>query len=266
MESVREPTPRRPLLSGWSNPFTLKVGQMVTGFGVGCGIGIGFGRPVNLRSVPAVGQALAEVVGTIDQTLAPISRPLRASLRRLGAKGLDAGIGCGVGVGRGWGVGISLKPGATEQLVAAVQTAMARLSQVSPLDGAPLSDRSQATAGPPAPARPETVPAGLPATASSSTAPPAGRAGAAGGLHSAEHQEPFREGVGSGTAPSVKEMELRDAVGVLAIALLRRESEIQALAGEVEELRRGYHENVGGVHRGRGARACIDCRRKHRRR
>lgn len=30
------------------NPFTFKVGQVFTGFGVGCGIGIGVGRPINL--------------------------------------------------------------------------------------------------------------------------------------------------------------------------------------------------------------------------
>lgn len=29
-------------------PFTLKVGQVFTGFGVGCGLGIGVGRPINL--------------------------------------------------------------------------------------------------------------------------------------------------------------------------------------------------------------------------
>lgn len=30
------------------NPFTLKVGQVFTGFGIGCGVGIGMGRPLNL--------------------------------------------------------------------------------------------------------------------------------------------------------------------------------------------------------------------------
>ena len=30
------------------NPFTLKVGQIFTGFGVGCGVGIGVGRPINM--------------------------------------------------------------------------------------------------------------------------------------------------------------------------------------------------------------------------
>lgn len=30
------------------NPFTLKVGQVFTGFGIGCGVGIGVGRPINM--------------------------------------------------------------------------------------------------------------------------------------------------------------------------------------------------------------------------
>lgn len=30
------------------NPFTFKVGQVFTGFGVGCGVGIGVGRPINM--------------------------------------------------------------------------------------------------------------------------------------------------------------------------------------------------------------------------
>lgn len=33
------------------NPFTLKVGQVFTGFGLGCGIGIGVGRPINLGTL-----------------------------------------------------------------------------------------------------------------------------------------------------------------------------------------------------------------------
>lgn len=33
------------------NPFTLKVGQVFTGFGIGCGVGIGVGRPINLGTL-----------------------------------------------------------------------------------------------------------------------------------------------------------------------------------------------------------------------
>lgn len=34
------------------NPFTLKVGQVFTGFGIGCGLGIGVGRPINMGKPP----------------------------------------------------------------------------------------------------------------------------------------------------------------------------------------------------------------------
>ena len=37
----------------FGNPFTLKVGQVFTGFGIGCGIGIGVGRPLNLGIYPS---------------------------------------------------------------------------------------------------------------------------------------------------------------------------------------------------------------------
>lgn len=35
------------------NPFTLKVGQVFTGFGIGCGVGIGVGRPINMGNFPS---------------------------------------------------------------------------------------------------------------------------------------------------------------------------------------------------------------------
>ncbi|CAI5480788.1 unnamed protein product [Closterium sp. Yama58-4] len=39
----------------WANPFVLRVGQVFTGFGVGCGVGIGVGRPVNLGRSTGMG-------------------------------------------------------------------------------------------------------------------------------------------------------------------------------------------------------------------
>lgn len=41
-------TKEREWMTRIENPFTLKVGQVFTGFGIGCGIGIGVGRPLNL--------------------------------------------------------------------------------------------------------------------------------------------------------------------------------------------------------------------------
>lgn len=42
------------------NPFTLKVGQVFTGFGIGCGVGIGVGRPINLGThIPLLNNCLS---------------------------------------------------------------------------------------------------------------------------------------------------------------------------------------------------------------
>ncbi|KAI3900603.1 hypothetical protein MKW92_014878 [Papaver armeniacum] len=48
------------------NPFTLKVGQVFTGFGVGCGVGIGVGRPLNLGAIPALQQVMSAARGATD--------------------------------------------------------------------------------------------------------------------------------------------------------------------------------------------------------
>ncbi|KAG8374649.1 hypothetical protein BUALT_Bualt10G0018000 [Buddleja alternifolia] len=48
------------------NPFTVKVGQVFTGFGVGCGIGIGVGRPLNLGAIPVLNQVMVATRGATD--------------------------------------------------------------------------------------------------------------------------------------------------------------------------------------------------------
>ncbi|BFG14625.1 hypothetical protein CerSpe_008990 [Prunus speciosa] len=88
------------------NPFTLKVGQVFTGFGIGCGVGIGVGRPINLGAIPVLNQVMGATRGATD-ALSGVSRHLNNSLRKLGAKNIEAGIGCGVGIGHGFGVGMS---------------------------------------------------------------------------------------------------------------------------------------------------------------
>ncbi|BFG16865.1 hypothetical protein CerSpe_031390 [Prunus speciosa] len=88
------------------NPFTLKVGQVFTGFGIGCGVGIGVGRPINLGAIPVLNQVMGATRGATD-ALSGVSRHVNNSLRKLGAKNIEAGIGCGVGIGHGFGVGMS---------------------------------------------------------------------------------------------------------------------------------------------------------------
>ncbi|XP_009378405.2 uncharacterized protein LOC103966906 isoform X4 [Pyrus x bretschneideri] len=97
------------------NPFTLKLGQVFTGFGVGCGVGIGVGRPINLGAIPALNQVMGATRGATD-ALSGVSRHVNNTLRKVGAKNIEAGIGCGVGIGHGFGVGLAPKPGLLQQI------------------------------------------------------------------------------------------------------------------------------------------------------
>ncbi|XVF13461.1 hypothetical protein REPUB_Repub08aG0209700 [Reevesia pubescens] len=108
------------------NPFTLKVGQVFTGFGIGCGIGIGVGRPINLGAIPMLGQVMSATRGATD-VFSGVSRHVNGALRKLGAKNIEAGIGCGVGLGRGFGVGLAVKPGVVHQIQCSVIQKMIKL-------------------------------------------------------------------------------------------------------------------------------------------
>ncbi|CAM8877718.1 hypothetical protein QQ045_020177 [Rhodiola kirilowii] len=108
------------------NPFTLKVGQVFTGFGVGCGVGIGVGRPINLGAVPMIGQVMSATRGATD-ALSGVGRHVNTGLRKLGAKSIEAGIGCGVGFGHGFGVGLAVKPTALHQVQSCVMQAMMKM-------------------------------------------------------------------------------------------------------------------------------------------
>ncbi|KAB1216021.1 hypothetical protein CJ030_MR4G008905 [Morella rubra] len=108
------------------NPFTLKVGQVFTGFGIGCGIGIGMGRPINLGALPMLNQVMSATSGASD-AFSGVSRHVNDSLRKLGAKNIEAGIGCGVGIGHGFGVGLAVKPAVLHQIQSYLVQAMAKM-------------------------------------------------------------------------------------------------------------------------------------------
>ncbi|XP_010275464.1 PREDICTED: uncharacterized protein LOC104610510 isoform X2 [Nelumbo nucifera] len=109
MENSKSTNLPRRLAIQIENPFALKVGQVFTGFGIGCGVGIGVGRPLNLGAIPALQQVMSATRGATD-AFSGIGRHVNSSLRRLGAKNIEAGIGCGVGFGHGFGVGLAIKP------------------------------------------------------------------------------------------------------------------------------------------------------------
>ncbi|KAG6414210.1 hypothetical protein SASPL_126928 [Salvia splendens] len=105
---------RRPMK--FENPFTLKVGQVFTGFGVGCGVAIGIGRPINLGAIPVLGQVMSATRGATD-AFSGVQRHVNNALKKVGAKNIEAGIGCGVGFGHGFGVGMYLEGYKSPELV-----------------------------------------------------------------------------------------------------------------------------------------------------
>ncbi|KAJ4956342.1 hypothetical protein NE237_013125 [Protea cynaroides] len=118
-------TPGKPAIQ-IENPFALKVGQVFTGFGIGCGVGIGVGRPLNFGAIPALQQVMSATSGA-TVALSGVGRHVNTTLRRLGAKNIEAGIGCGVGFGHGFGVGLAVKPGVIHHIQSCLGQAMASL-------------------------------------------------------------------------------------------------------------------------------------------
>ncbi|XP_058190112.1 uncharacterized protein LOC131307560 [Rhododendron vialii] len=107
-------------------PFTLKVGQVFTGFGIGCGLGIGVGRPLNLGAIPVLNQVMGATRGATD-VFSGVGRHVNDSLRKLGAKNIEVGIGCGVGFGHGFGVGLAVKPGVVKQIQSSLVQAVTKM-------------------------------------------------------------------------------------------------------------------------------------------
>lgn len=109
------------------NPVTLKVGQVFTGFGIGCGIGIGVGRPLNIGAIPMLHQVMSATRGATD-AFSGLGMHANSSLRRLGIKNVEAGIGCGVGIGHGFGIGLALKPGVLHRIQSSLSQAMVKMA------------------------------------------------------------------------------------------------------------------------------------------
>ncbi|KAH9776999.1 Dynamin [Citrus sinensis] len=108
------------------NPFSFKVLQVFTGFGIGCGIGIGVPGLVNLGRMPIVGEVLSATRGATD-AFSGVSRHVNNALRKFGAEKIQAGLGCGVGFGYGFGVGLAVKPSVMHQIQSCLVQAVAKL-------------------------------------------------------------------------------------------------------------------------------------------
>ncbi|XP_010518704.1 PREDICTED: uncharacterized protein LOC104798356 [Tarenaya hassleriana] len=109
------------------NPFAFKALQVFTGFGVGCGIGIGSGAPLNLGTLPMVGEVMSAARGATN-AFSGLTRQLNDVLWKLGARNIRAGVGCGVGFGHGFGVGVAVKPSAMHKLQASLLDAASSLT------------------------------------------------------------------------------------------------------------------------------------------
>lgn len=114
------------------NPFNFKVGQVFTGFGIGCGVGIGRGYPINLGAIPMLGQVMSAARGATD-AFSGVSGSANHYLRKYGAKDIKVGLGCGIGFGHGFGVGIAVKPGVLHQVQSFfVQSMTTMMEKVAP--------------------------------------------------------------------------------------------------------------------------------------
>ncbi|CAL4932306.1 unnamed protein product [Urochloa decumbens] len=109
------------------NPFSVKVLQVFTGFGVGCGVGIGVGRPIYLGMIPGLQQVMSATRGATD-AFSGVTRHVNSALRTSGLKNIEAGIGCGVGIGHGFGIGIALKPRVLHEIQSSVGEMMSKLT------------------------------------------------------------------------------------------------------------------------------------------
>ncbi|XWS62046.1 hypothetical protein CRYUN_Cryun07bG0177400 [Craigia yunnanensis] len=81
-------------------------------------------------AIPMLGQVMSATRGATD-AFSGVSRHVNGALRKLGAKNIEAGIGCGVGLGHGFGVGLAVKPGVVHQIQCSVIQAMIKLMMKS---------------------------------------------------------------------------------------------------------------------------------------
>lgn len=80
-----------------------RVGGTGAGLFSGCGAGFGFLTPLQLHSIPVLGQlaaGLSSGLASADAALGGLGSTLRRRARGAGVRGLGLGAGCGVMVGR----------------------------------------------------------------------------------------------------------------------------------------------------------------------
>ncbi|CAK9173303.1 unnamed protein product [Ilex paraguariensis] len=84
------------------------------------------GKTQNSSAIPVLNQVMSATRGATD-AFSGVGRHVNTSLRKLGAKNIEAGIGCGVGFGHGFGVGLAVKPGVVHQIRSCLVEAMTKM-------------------------------------------------------------------------------------------------------------------------------------------
>ncbi|XP_019263523.1 PREDICTED: uncharacterized protein LOC109241253 isoform X2 [Nicotiana attenuata] len=87
-------------------------------------------EPKNSSAIPMLNQVMTATRGATD-AFSGVGRHVNNSLRKVGAKGIEAGIGCGVGFGHGFGVGLAVKRGVVDQIQLFLIQAMTKLMMKS---------------------------------------------------------------------------------------------------------------------------------------
>ncbi|XP_012472088.1 uncharacterized protein LOC105789306 isoform X3 [Gossypium raimondii] len=83
-------------------------------------------RNVISGTIPMLGQVMSATRGATD-AFSGVSKHVNGALTKIGAKSIEAGVGCGVGFGHGSSVGLSAKPGMVHQIQCCVIETMAKL-------------------------------------------------------------------------------------------------------------------------------------------
>ncbi|XP_059299192.1 uncharacterized protein LOC132051933 isoform X3 [Lycium ferocissimum] len=96
------------------------------------------GEPKNSSAIPMLNQVMTATRGATD-AFSGVGRHVNSTLRKVGAKNIEAGVGCGVGFGHGFGVGLAVKRGVLDQIQLYLTQAMTKLMMKSGMSTTGLS-------------------------------------------------------------------------------------------------------------------------------
>ncbi|KAL2641334.1 hypothetical protein R1flu_008921 [Riccia fluitans] len=221
-------------------PFTLRVGQLMTGVGAGCGIGIGLGYPIAVGSIPVLGDVVRPITSAGSQAFGGVGYRAMGLLKNLGVKNLKAGVGCGFGIGHGFGAGLALKPGVVQQVTHSAQKKLTELT--SHFQKQPLVTEAEKINPPVVVQSSSSLPDGLVVTKKLEEAPPA-MAARNGPSNLTQNSVVSAQAVDSASPEKNVLEDLRNENQILR-TLLRHQELIEDLVEENASLRHMLKERV----------------------